>query len=43
MNKEKIIDKLCEVGNINPTSSEDIEKGFREEWKRLIDGNVSEK
>lgn len=28
MNKEKIIDKLCEVGNINPTSSEDIEKGF---------------
>lgn len=28
MNKEKIIDELCKVGNINPISLEDIEKGF---------------
>lgn len=28
MNKEKIIDELCKVGNINPISLEDMEKGF---------------
>ena len=28
MIEEKIIDKLCEIGTINPISAEDIERGF---------------